>query len=210
MKKIFSVLIFSCFIATGYSQFGVGTIFTTDFYQLYINPEIEGQDAKRSSGSAIANIGIGPKIYIGGPRFSVSAEAAFNWGIFALDMNEYKGLGAYSFPLIARLNFGAMSGFANDRVIGFSLGGGVQYNRTEWYYLDKEFEDITREQFRTYVAEVAIGFGLLGFDTNYFFRYGWGEDKAQTFNTGLAVNFNWVFMSKAFKQLDGGSQNKME
>ena len=41
----------------------------------------------------------------------------------ALDINEYKGLGAVAFPVMAKLNFGALSGFSSKLTGGY-LGGG--------------------------------------------------------------------------------------
>lgn len=169
---------------------GYGLTAKTDLYQRFVNPEDE--IANRSAGG-IFSLGLGPKLWIGGENMSFSAEASFNYAPFAISLDDYKGMGAMSFPLMAKFNFGGTSTHNREGKFGLSVGGGIQYSRTELYGLRGSFADmgVTRNYFRTYVAEVGYGFGLSGFAIMGYVRYGRNTDlKANTFNFGIAYDFN--------------------
>lgn len=192
MKKLIGVLFIGLFaFQMAHSQVGVGLTASWDTYQRYTNPDDVQYDA---AGSFLLNFGLGPKIWVGGDRFSVSAEAQANLGLAGLAVKDYKGLGIVSFPLIANLNFGGMSALDKEGKIGFSLGGGLQYNRTELYYQSSSFKDAggDRSLFKTYVAQAAVGFGMSGFTGGFYVRYGWdpASTGANTVNLGLKFDFN--------------------
>jgi len=61
------------------------------------------------------------------------------------------------------------------------------------YYTSNEYSDrgIDRNYFRTYVAQVAYGFGLSGFAIQGVLRVGYDPDtKANSFNFGLQYDLN--------------------
>lgn len=62
------ILFFICltvlFSNRTFGQFGYGLTASNDLYQRYINPD-DGK-TKPSAGSALLNIGMGPKIWLGG------------------------------------------------------------------------------------------------------------------------------------------------
>ena len=162
-----------------------------DLYNRYANPRDD--IASRSAGSALANIGFGPKMWIGAGDFSISPEATFMWSPFALSTGNYKGLGAISFPLMVKLEFLGNSNLNRHGKFGFSLGGGLQYSKTELWYLKDSFEDqgVERPFFRTYIVEADFGYGMSGFDVHLFVRYGWSNDRdANTLNIGIGYDFN--------------------
>ncbi len=162
-----------------------------DLYNHYANPPDD--IASRTSGSALLNIGLGPKLWIGIDDFSFSPEVYFMWSPFALSTGDFKGLGAMSFPILAKFEFLGNSNFNRDGKFGFSIGGGVQYTRTELWGLRQSFEDqgVSRGYFRTYIVEGDVGFGLSGFDIHLFVRYGWNKDtQARTWNIGMGYDFN--------------------
>ena len=106
------------------------------------------------------NIGLGPKLWFGGKKFAVSPEATVVFSPLALSTGDFKGIGAVSFPLMVKLQFGGLSSFVDNR-FGFALGGGLQYTRTELFGLSNEFEElgVERNYFRTYIIEADFGFG---------------------------------------------------
>ena len=168
LSKFVVALFFLCSLNQMYAQIGLGVVTGIDLYQYYDQGELS-QAESTSSGSAIGNIILGPKVWIGGPNFSVSLEAPLNWGMFAFDLSEFKGLGALSFPIGAKINFGAASGWNEDRFTGWSFGGGIQYTNTEIYGTNEDFEGLIEEGYvRTYYGEIANHFGLSGFDSYMF------------------------------------------
>ncbi len=173
-------------------NFGLGANMGVDLYQLKVRPSEDVDFESRSSGAAILNFFVGPKVYFGGDFMSLSLEASANWSVFHLDLNEYKGLGAISFPVLARLNFGALSGFNTDRLYGYSVAAGFQWNNTEIYGIKDEFENTRTGYFRTLVVEASFGFGIVGTDTQFFVRYGRGKDSSASFNSGLVFNINFI------------------
>lgn len=190
MKRCFLLLLFIISLQTGYSQFGYGLTVTNDVYHWYKNPTNSGGG---SAGSVLANLGVGPKIWVGNRNFSVSAEAQAVWGIFTMSINEYAGLGSISYPMMVKLNFQGLSTYDNELRPGFSIGGGVQYTRTEWYASSKSLakKGLKRELYRTFIAQAGYGFGINGVSAVGFVRYGLEPDiKAHTLNIGVQYNFN--------------------
>jgi len=162
-----------------------------DLYNRYANPSDD--ISARSAGSALINIGVGPKVWLGSGDFSISPEATFMFSPFALSTGDFKGLGAISFPLLLKLEFFGNSNFNKTGKFGFSVGGGLQYSKTELWYLDGDLRDqgVVRPFFRTYVAEVDFGYGMRGFDVHLFVRVGWRpEDDGSTLNIGIGYDFN--------------------
>ena len=167
-------------------------------YNRYANPSDD--IASRSAGSALLNVGFGPKLWIGSDDFAFSPEASFMFSPLALSTGNYKGLGAISFPILGKFEFLGNSNLNHDGKFGFSIGGGVQFSRTEMWYLKDSFEEdgVSRGMFRTYVIEADFGYGVSGFDLHLFVRYGWSNDTdANTLNIGLGYDFNVPKLRKA-------------
>ncbi len=168
-----------------------GATFKHDLYNRYANPSDD--IASRSAGSALINIGFGPKMWIGNGDFAFSPEATIMWSPFALSTRDYKGLGALSFPILGKFEFLGISNVNHDGNFGFSIGGGVQFSKTELWYLKDSFQEqgVERSMFRTYIVEAAFGYGMSGFDVHFFVRYGWsGGTDANTLNIGMGYDFN--------------------
>jgi hypothetical protein len=210
MKKSFllaTFLMLFTFLAQG--QFGIGLTTGGDLYQRYTNPENPADSgALRSSGNAILNSSLGPKIWIGGNKFSLSIEAQVILGATGFDMNEYKGMGMLGLPIMAHLNFKGNSGFGNKTKFGtgFSVGGGIQYNKTEIYGTTKDYLNLERKLFPTYVGELQFGGGGGGINVYFYTRYGVGYDfdtseltGANSLNIGIASSFNLTAFKKGKK-----------
>jgi hypothetical protein len=183
---------------SGYGQFGYGITMNNDIYHRYTNP-LDSTGASRSAGSALLNLSVGPKIWIGGPKFSISAEAQAGIGFLGLALKDYKGLGTASFPILVKLNFKGLSSFEKEGMTGFSIGGGIQYSKTELYGLSDKFESkgVERKLFKTYVVQAGYGFGLSGFAVSGFLKYGWNADtKANLATLGIQWDFNLPMTNK--------------
>ena len=160
-----------------YSQIEFGYVLGTDFYQRIKNPADEL--ASPSAGNVLLNYFLGPKVWIGGPDFSLSLEGQANIGFTTLSIKDYKGLGSVSFPLMAKLNFGGMTGMDREFDLAFALGGGVQYSKSELFYLSKSYKDkgVIRALNPTYIIEAALGYGGFGLDGGLYVRYGFHPDN---------------------------------
>jgi len=197
MKHCLLTLILAFSLSGLSAQFGAGLINRLDLYSRYANPS-DGI-ASSSAGSALLNLGLGPKVWIGSEKFSVSGEAAFVFSPFALSTGDYKGLGAIAFPVLAKLNFGGMSNINKEWKQGFSIGAGYQWSRTELYGLQSSFENqgVTRSYFRNVIGEIGYGYGMGGISFGIHIRYGKDADlKSNVFSLGLGVNMNRVLLKE--------------
>ena len=197
MNKIILSFLLLVTSFTTKAQFGYGFTLTNDLYHRYANPK--DNIAARSAGSAILNIGGGPKIWIGGQNLSFSAEAQACVGFLGLATKDYKGLGTVSYPIMGKLNFNGLSGLDKEGRLGLSIGGGIQYSRTELYGLDADYavQGVERKLFKTYIAQAGYGFGLSGFGLQGYLRYGWNKNtEANIFAIGLQWDFNMKMLKK--------------
>lgn len=197
MKHILLSLLMICSFEDVSAQFGIGLISRTDFYSRYSNPTDD--IASSSAGSALLNLGLGPKVWIGSEKFSVSAEGAFVFSPFALSIGDYKGLGAMAFPVLAKLNFGGLSNINKEGKMGFTIGGGYQWTRTELFGLQSSFEEqgVTRPYFRNLIGEIGYGYGMGGFSFGLHLRYGKDSDmRSNVFSLGLGVNLNSILLKE--------------
>ncbi len=194
--QLLLVLLLSVHSAT--AQFGIGLTFSNDLYNVYSNEE--DNLAHRKNGSVLLNPALGPKIWIGGENFSISAEAQANIGLLGLAIKDYKGLGSASFPMMAKLNFGGLSGMNKNMKLGFSVGGGIQYSKTELYGLQQEYVDlgVVRDFYKTYNGQLGVGIGMSGFTAHLFTRYGYNPDLegARNLHVGLQFDFNFIKLKK--------------
>ncbi|MEE9439313.1 MAG: hypothetical protein V3V14_09965 [Saprospiraceae bacterium] len=192
MKYLFTFLSVFFIANSGFSQFGYGVTASTDVYHYYQNPE-DNTGVSTSAGSLLLNLGVGPKLWLGAESFSVSIEAQATIGLFGLSVKDYKGLGTVSYPILAKLNFGGLSGLDKEGKFGLSIGAGIQYTKTELYYLTDEFEAKggKRELYKVYVGQIGYGFGMSGVSAQAFVRYGYDpETNAKVFNFGVQYDLN--------------------
>lgn len=175
------------------AQFGIGLTASTDIYTRFDNPDEDNADQYGGAGSFLLNLGAGPKIWVGAPKFSFSVEAQAQIGLLGLALKDYKGMGTHSIPIIANLNFGGLTALDREGKFGWSFGGGIQYNKTEIYHLtdDAENAGVKRDYFTTYVGQIGYGFGLSGFAVKGILRLGYNPDtKANSLNLGVQYDFN--------------------
>ncbi len=206
-KKYFVVLIAVCSLFSSNAQVKVRAhqIFGLDFYQWFRNPYCtDCENTSESSSGSVFSSPLGIRVIVGENNFSIGAEAAVNIGLFNLDLNGYKGLAAMSFPLLLKANFNGLSGLSKNKLIGFSIGGGIQYSKTELFGLTKKYKDLDRSFFPTYVGEIGVGGGVSGSSVVWNTRVGIGKNHAFVFNTGLVFYINY------FKQKTKPSQPQLK
>ncbi len=197
MKKYLIITAILLLNSYSYSQIGFGTSAGLDVYQRYSNPV--DKIAYPASGNVMLNFIFGPKIWIGNERLSLSIEGQANLGLTSLAIRDYKGLGAISFPVIAKLNFNGLSGFYQGFASGYAIGAGLQWTKTELYYLSDEYEDkgVTRNFYKTFVVEFDLGVGSFGKILYGYIRYGMNfENKASILNIGFIADINYTFKKK--------------
>ena len=200
MKKLVLLLLFLFSGFLSFGQIGFGTVGGFDFYQRYKNPV--DNIAYPASGNAMLNFIYGPKIWIGSKKFSVSVEGQVNLGLTSFALKDYKGIGAVSFPVIGKLNFKGLSGFHTGFATGFSVGGGIQWSKTELFYLEKKYKDegLKRGFYDVIFGQIDIGVGSFGTDGSFYVRYGFNPDnKAKILNIGMVFNSNKTFKKKMKK-----------
>jgi hypothetical protein len=191
IKNFVFILLILTSVSSLKAQFGIGFTVTNDLYMRAANPDDD--IASEGAGSVLMNFGVGPKIWLGGEKASLSLEATAMIAPFAISIVDYKGIGMAAFPLMAKLNFGGMSGLDKEGKFGFYIGAGVQYTRTELFYVTNGFKDDggTRALFDTYIGQVGYGFGMSGFAASLYTRVGYNKDtKANLFSLGFQFDFN--------------------
>lgn len=192
MKTFTFLFLFISSITTAYSQVGYGFTASYDIYQYFANP-VDDTGESRSAGSALLNFGVGPKLWFGGQDVSFSVEAQANLGLLGFSAADYKGLGVMSVPVMGQLNFAGQSGFDKELRFGWSIGGGIQYNRTELFHVSNSFEDKggARNWYRTYIGQIGYGASLSGVVGKAFVRFGYDQDtKACNASFGIQTDFN--------------------
>ncbi len=197
MKRYFIIAIILIFSSVSYAQIGFGTSAGLDIYQRYSNPSDDV--AYSASGNLLLNFIFGPKVWIGGKKISLSVEGQVNLGLTSLAIKDYKGLGAVSFPVMAKLNFNGLSGFYQGFAPGFAIGGGLQWSKTELYYLSDKYKNkgVVRNFNRTFIAELDLGVGSFGNILYGYIRYGIDfDDKASVLNIGFIADINYSFKKK--------------
>ncbi len=199
-RKLLPILFLIFLFFEAYNQIGLGTVKGIDLYQKYNNPV--DNIAHPGSGNTLLNLIWGPRVWLGGKNFSVSLEAQVNLGISSMAIKDYKGLGAVSFPALLKFNFKGLSGFYPGFADGFSIGAGMQWFKTELFYLSDSFRNkgINRKLNKTYIAQIDFGYGSFGSSGAMYIRYGRNFDtKASVFNLGLVFSVNKLFIKKHMK-----------
>ena len=200
MKKIIILVSVLVFTLRSNAQIGLGTVKGIDLYQKYNNPV--DNIAHNGSGNTLLNFIWGPRVWLGGKSFSISVEAQINLGITSLAIKDYKGLGAVSFPALFKLNYKGLSGFFPGFANGVSLGVGMQWFKTELFYLSDAYKDlgVQRKFNKTYIAQLDFGYGSFGSSGAMYLRYGRNfKTKASVFNLGLIFSVNNSFIRKHIK-----------
>ncbi|NOT36676.1 MAG: hypothetical protein HOP11_04810 [Saprospiraceae bacterium] len=190
MLRISAFVILCLLSIESWGQFNGRFIIGCDLYQWYRNPQNNSSELGGSSGGIFPLV-LGTEFMAGKGNYSFGIQTNANLGIFNFD-TDYKGLGAVAFPFIAKVNYGCLSGFSS-KMIGFSVGGGIQYQRTELFGLSSKFDQYEREFFPTYIGQIEIAGGLGGLNISYYLRMGLNQElkEAFSFNSGVLFSLNY-------------------
>lgn len=115
-------------------------------------------------------------------HFFFVLEGGITYSPFSQDIDQYKGTGALSFPIILSHHFIIDDSF----VLG--IGAGIQFSRIEFNNTPPPFNRIQNPFFVTYVGEITGGpvdaymvlIGLTG-----FVRVGFGQYQSHTLDIGI-------------------------
>lgn len=188
-------LVFSIFLLHGLgelkAQIGFGIHFGNDFFQ-HLSNEEDRPDYSNASSILVAP-SVGPKVYAGNPNWSISLQTAVGISPFSWDWSEYKGLGNLFLPSSIAVNFGGLSGFAEDEASwGFSAGFGYVLGMTDLYFRDDEIRGEGGQLIGAPFLKAAIGFGAKGTSVSWYVRYGQNSGSARFFSTGIALDINFI------------------
>ena len=198
--RIFTFIGCVCCVQPTQAQVGLGVTYGFDFYQYQANPVMPFRPIKRGLGSPLFNLNIGPKLWVGGKGFSVALEGQIGIAPFAMDVNEYKGLGAFYFPKMASFNLNGLSGFQEKGGWGIGIAAGSQFTRTDLYFLDEQYGALNRRLFQTYFGQVNIGLGSKASIVYLYARYGVGDEETKNFHVGLMFEQNLILRKKMKKR----------
>jgi len=134
---------------------------------------------------------------------TIGLEGGLDYMPFSFDTQNYKGLGAISFPVLMRFTQPFSSKSSIAPFLGVGLG--VQWSRTEIYAHPSSIIVPINPYYRTFVAELSIGIGsgwiadskqtgLIAF----FIRIGSDGGQAFTLNTGIRAK---LILNPSGKQL---------
>ncbi len=202
MQTKFSLIILSLMLCLAHGtmgQIGLGWSSSLDLYQHQKAP-VPADSLEGTQGSLLINPGFGPKIFIGGKNFSISGQAGVSIALFDLNINEYKGMGSFYFPIMASLNFMNLSGFQGEAKYGFSVSVGVQQHFSELFFKPSKYQDVETQDFRTIFGQIQFGIGEFGRAAYVYLRYGQNKEGNSNWNIGLATEVNWIAKRK-YKKL---------
>lgn len=195
MKKIYLLFCFTLFATLSIAQIKIKPqlVYGLDLYQWYRNPYCSTCVNKEasSSGTSLISTPIGARVIIGKNNFSIATELGANFGWFTLDINQYKGVGSLAFPAMVKANFGALSGFSKNKLLGYSIGGGIQYSKTELYGLTKKYDHLERKFFPTYIGEIGFGGGISGMQVSWNTKIGIGPNHGMVIQNSIQFYMNF-------------------
>jgi hypothetical protein len=195
LKFFFLLACLSLFAVPAFSQnyFGGTAAFEWSAYQRYQRPNntpfAKQSNQHNSAGSilnVLPNLRLGVYSRIQGRGYShyrIVLDAGIQFHPYSFDMNDNKGLGALSIPVLLSFSW------ITHGELFFSLGGGVQYSKMEFFQSKTNpYKDIYNPFFMTYIAEFNFGrdfdYYVYGSFTAYI-RLGFNQYQSQTLDVGI-------------------------
>ncbi|WBM75177.1 hypothetical protein [Saprospira grandis] len=205
-KRLFFIF-FYCFLSPLSAQnWGWSSYLDLNIYQNYQQAQLLGQEGASAGQwlNLLPAVGLG--VYRRGHHGqSYQLLLATEYQPFAMNSQDYGGLGSLSFPLLFR----AQHRFSKKEIGmgGFmSLGAGIQWSRIHLYDRPESLRQLPNPYFYSWVVELAFGLEqLVQFEATqkrrfaFFFRFGSSELGAETLNFGLRLGFDKPF-SAPFRQ----------
>ncbi|WMX16702.1 MULTISPECIES: hypothetical protein [unclassified Aureispira] len=172
----------------------VGSAFFMNYnlYSWYQKPS--RIESPLSASGQVLNIlpGLGVNFWVGDvDRWIVSIEGGIEYLPFALDIDHYKGLGALSIPLLAKVQFPV----AKQKSLWLMLhfGAGTQLLHTDIYARPSAYQNTYNPFFASIVGETGIHISAVGHkrqhlrEVELFFRAGAAPFGTISFSTGLRL-----------------------
>lgn len=166
------------------AQFVIRPLFFADFnvYHWYQQPYVQFDGRTENVGQTLNLIpGIGTGFVMGKKTTALLVvEAGIKYMPFSLDVAEYDGIGALSFPVLASMRFPI------KRAMFLQVGAGIQWSRINLF----QPKDAPRSAyFATYVGELSIGVEEAAY-LLYFTRIGYHPNGATTIDLGIRMGIH--------------------
>lgn len=170
-------------------------------YHLYMNYNLYSWFQQNSilpnsnNGSGqVLNIlpGLGAGIWFGNiDRWAVAIEGGIEYLPFALDVDNYSGLGALSIPILSKAQFPV----AKQKSLWLMLhaGAGIQFFSTDLYARPDNLSGLNPFWDASIIGEVGIHISAVGYhkqhikEIEFFIRAGGFPTNTVSFNTGLRL-----------------------
>jgi hypothetical protein len=171
---------------------GYGLFLNYNLYSWYQKPSTIERPLTASGQVLNVLPGLGLNFWVGDvDHWILSVEGAIEYLPFALDIDNYKGLGALSIPLLAKIQFPV----AKQKSLWLMLhfGAGVQLLHSDIYDRPKTYENASNPFFTSFVGEFGLHISAVGYkrqhlrEVELFFRAGAAPFGTLSFNTGLRL-----------------------
>lgn len=208
-KTIISLIFIVCYAAVSFSQVHMGTTFGASFYRWDKNPTTNSPELKSSSGGVPSIIG-GLHLMAGNTNYRVVFEGYGNFSPFAFDINQFKGMGTFSYGGLAKFSITPWES-SGEFIIstqsrskssyryqenpngGFSVGFGWEKTKTELYFTPKNHKEMTRDWYAVPYGYLAYSMFGVGSQMDVFLKFGVGSNSSRNFEIGIKTNINNIF-----------------
>jgi len=171
---------------------GYGLFMNYNLYSWYQKPSTI--ESPRSASGQVLNIlpGLGLNFWVGDvDHWIISIEGGIEYLPFALDIDNYKGLGALSIPIMAKVQFPV----AKQKSLWLMLhfGAGAQLLHTDIYSRPEAYQNASNPFFTSIVGEFGVHISTVGYQRQHlreielFFRAGAAAFGTVSFNSGLRL-----------------------
>jgi len=171
---------------------GYGLFINYNLYSWYQRPSTI--ESPLSSSGQVLNVlpGLGLNFWIGDvDHWIIALEGGIEYLPFALDIDNYKGMGALSIPVLAKVQFPV----AKQKSLWLMLhfGAGAQFLHTDIYNRPEAYQNASNPFFTSIVGELGVHISAVGYarqhlrEVELFFRVGAAPFGTVSFNTGLRL-----------------------
>lgn len=172
-------------------HFGYGLFLNYNLYTWHQKPSFV---LANSSSGQVFNVlpGVGASLWLGDvDHWLIALESGVEFLPFALDIDNYSGLGAVSFPILAKVQLPV----AKQKSLWLMVhaGAGVQFTKTDLYAQPNT--TINHPFYATIMGEVGFHISAVGYQKQHlrevelFVRAGAAPLGAISVHTGLRVSF---------------------
>jgi len=171
---------------------GYALFMNYNLYSWYQKPSTI--ESPLSSSGQVLNVlpGLGGNIWVGDvDHWIVSVEGGIEYLPFAFDTDNYKGLGALSIPILAKVQLPILK--QKSLWLMLHAGTGVQLLHTDICARPDAYQNAANPFFANIVGEVGVHISTVGYkrqhlrEVELFCRAGGGAFGAASFTTGLRL-----------------------